>query len=295
MESVEARQAFIEERRTGIGGSDAPVILGVPAPGGRTPLQVWMEKTGRAASTPDNAILRRGRKLEPVVVSEYEEETGRKVSALAGRLVHPKWPWMGGNIDRIIEPGERGTGILEAKAANLFKIREWEDEAPLAAQVQLQHYLTIAEALGLADWGSVAGLLGGLAFKYQDLDFNREFAAQLVEREAAFWRLVETDTPPEPTADDAKALGKLFATITGETVDLPAEAVEWDRQRLEAGAEIKRLEELKDEAENKLRFAIGSAECGNLPGGKGRYTWKLQQRAEYVVKATEFRVLRRAK
>lgn len=291
MEQVEqTREAFLAERRRGIGGSDAPVILGLST--WKTPLQLWMEKTGRVTDDADNPILRRGRKLEAVVASEYEEETGRTVRHMPTLAVHHEHGWMIGHVDRAIEASDHdGPGILEAKAANIFRIREWEDEAPLAAQVQLQHYLAVTGA----SWGSVAGLLGGIEFKYQDLDRNEEFIAALISRERAFWQHVLSDDPPEPQAGDVKVIGRIFEAIEGKSIDLPEDAIELDRQRLAASTEIKRLEELKDEAEAKLKFLIGDAEVGVLPGGVGRYTHKLQRRAEYAVKATEFRVLRRSK
>jgi putative phage-type endonuclease len=291
MEQAEqAREAFLAERLLGIGGSDAPVILGLST--WKTPLQLWMEKTGRTADTKESPILRRGRKLEVVVASEYEIETGRKVVTVPGLARHPEHDWMIGHPDRAIEAMQHETpGILEAKAANVFRIREWEDEAPLPAQVQLQHYLAVTGAT----WGSVAGLLGGIEFKYQDVERNDEFIAALISRERAFWKLVQDDTPPEPQAGDVKVIGKIFAAIEGRSIDLPEEAIEMDRQRLSAKSEIDRLEKLKDEAEAKLKFLIGDAEVGVLPGGIGRYTFKLQKRRAYSVNATEFRELRRSK
>jgi putative phage-type endonuclease len=290
MEQVQSqdRAAFLAERQQGIGGSDAPVILGLST--WRTPLQLWAQKTGRAQETDDNPTLRRGRKLEAVVVSEYEEETGRETIAVPEMLRHPDLPWMIVHLDRKVKAADRhGLGALEAKSANIYRIREWDDEAPLAAQVQLMHGMAVA---GL-DWGSVAGLLGGLEFKYQDIDANPEFIGNLIAREAAFWTLVLDDTPPEPVAADASMLSKLFQAIEGESVDLPDEAIARDRQRLEASAEIKRLEELKDDADAKLKFALGTAEVGLLPGG-GKYTFKSTTRKSYTVAETTFRTLRRS-
>ncbi len=283
------RAAFLAERSKGIGGSDAPIILGLST--WKTPLMLWATKTGRADDSADNPILRRGRKLEAVVASEYEEETGRTL-AVSGRGVHPDIPWMIGNRDRVIFADEKkGQGTFEGKSANVFKIRDWNEEAPLVAQVQLQHYCAVYGT----EWGSVAGLLGGLEFKFQDLDANPEFIANLIEREAAFWKLVQDDTPPEPSARDASMLSRLFAAIEGRSINLPDEAVAWDRQRLEASSEIKRLELLKDEADAKLKFALHDAEVGLLPGG-GRYTFKTRkgytEKAPRVVAAS--RVLLRS-
>jgi putative phage-type endonuclease len=285
--TTQEREAFLSERALGIGGSDMPVVLGISTL--KTPLLLWMEKTGRANGIEDNPILRRGRALEAVVRSEYEIETNRKV--VPGKfVVHPEHPWMVGHLDGVIVDDERGPGVFEGKSANVYRIRDWDEEAPLGAQIQCLHY---QGAAGL-QWGSVAGLLGGLEFKYQDLDRNEAALAMIIERGAAFWKLVQDDTPPEPVAADASTLGRLYEAIEGRSIELPEEAVAWDRQRLEADSEMKRLKELKDEADAKLKFAIGAAEIGILPGG-GRYTFKTRKAydvAAFHVEAT--RTLRRA-
>jgi putative phage-type endonuclease len=289
MESTEARQSFLAERKAGIGGSDTPVILGLSS--WKTPLQLWLEKTGRAGEIPDNPIFRRGRKLEPVVASEYEEETGRRL--LTGRRPmssHPDHPFMIGHVDYVIDDAVRGTGVLECKAANIFKIRDWDEEAPLVAQVQLQHYLAVTGC----SWGSIAGLLGGIEFKYQDIDLDHAFIEKLIEKERAFWALVQSDTPPEPQAADNSVIGKIFDAIDGTVVALPQDAIAWDIQRLSAKSEIDRLEELKDEAEAKIKFAMGSATQAVLPDGT-RYTFNVIHRKGFVVAPTSFRTLRRSK
>jgi len=283
---------FHDERRKGIGGSDVAAILGLPNPGNRTALQIWAAKTGRAEPTPDNAYLRRGRRLEPVVSDEYAEETGRAVLIEPEHFVHPTIPYLVGHIDRTIvdadrEPGD--LGVLEAKAANAFMSRAWEDEAPLAAQVQLQHYLLVTGR----KWGSVAGLIGGMDFKYQDFTLNQDLIDGWLFKAEDFWKHVTDDTPPDPVAADAKVIGRIFKAIEGETVDLPDEAIQWDLDRLSAQTEIKRFKELQDEAESKLKFAIGQAERGKLPTGVS-YTFKTVNRAGYTVEPTSYRDFRRS-
>ncbi len=283
---------FHDERRSGIGGSDVAPILGLPNPGNRTALQVWAEKTGRATDAPDNTYLRRGRRLEPVVSEEYAEETGRSVLIETKHFVHPTILYLVGHIDRLIVDPERDPedlGVLEAKSANAFMSRAWEDEAPLAAQVQLQHYLLVTGR----KWGSVAGLIGGLEFKYQDLELNQDLIDGWLLRAEDFWRHVTDDTPPDPVAADAKVIGRIFEAIEGKSVDLPDEAIQWDLDRLAAATEIKRFTELKEEAEAKLKFAIGQAERGKLPTGVV-YSFKTTQRKGYTVEPTSYRDFRRS-
>ena len=283
---------FHAERRSGIGGSDVAPILGLPNPGNRTALQVWAEKTGRAEPTPDNAYLRRGRRLEPVVRDEYEEETGRRVVTAPELFVHATIPYLIGHVDGFIQDPDRepeDAGILEAKSANAFMARAWEDEAPLAAQVQLQHYLLVTGR----KWGSVAGLIGGLEFRYQDAERNEELLAGWMLKAAEFWKHVKDDTAPDPVAADAKTIGRIFQAIEGKSVDLGNEAIQWDLDRLKAAEEIKRFQQLKDEADAKLKHAIGEAERGKLPNGVS-YTFKTVARKGYEVAPTSYRDFRRS-
>ena len=78
----------------------------------------------------------------------------------------------------------------------------------------------------------------------------------------------------------------------GLVVNLPGEATEWDTQRLRALAELKTWEASKDEAENKIRAALGEAEVGVLPNGV-QFTYKASERKGYVVQPTIVRTLRR--
>ena len=57
-------------------------------------------------------------------------------------------------------------------------------------------------------------------------------------------------------------------------------------------AQIKALEVREKAAENAVKAALGGAAVGVLADGSG-WTWKTQSRAECVVKASTFRVLRR--
>lgn len=273
---MENREQFLAERKGRIGGSDAPVILGLSS--FKTPLQLWMEMTGRLAPQPDSALLRRGRKLEPVVISEYEEETGRSVTK-GSFEIHPERPWQSVHLDGTIAANEHeGLGALEAKSANVFRIKEWDTEAPLLAQVQLQHGLSVT---GL-QWGSVAGLLGGLEFRWQDFERNNAFIDRLVEHEIAFMSHVTSDTPPDPVAADSSMLGRVWEMVEGSFVNLPDEAEQWDLDRLRAKSEMARLKEIVDELDSKLKFAIGPNEMGVLPNGSA-YTFK--SRKGYEVKA----------
>ena len=66
------------DRRAGLGASDAPAALGLSP--WKTPLELFLEKTGRAAPVEEKLSMRIGRALEPVVLRAFVDETGLAVT-----------------------------------------------------------------------------------------------------------------------------------------------------------------------------------------------------------------------
>ena len=73
------REEWLQWRNRGIGSSDAPVAVGMSRY--KSPLELWMEKTGRKIqediSNKDAVFW--GTTLEPIVANVYAERTGKKV------------------------------------------------------------------------------------------------------------------------------------------------------------------------------------------------------------------------
>jgi putative phage-type endonuclease len=287
--STLSRENWLEVRRQGVGSSDAPIILGLST--WKSPLALWADKTGIAIEEEAEEEYREwGRILEPVIADKYHSVTGRKLDVPTSVYQHQDFDWMLGNPDRFIR--ERGDGILEIKTAAAFKSGDWADEPPLPHQVQIQHLFAVT---GLK-WGSFAVLIGGQKFRWCDVERHDRFISYLIEKEAEFWDRVIRGIPPSVDASDSsrEVLSRLYPRDTGETIELPPEAIAWDEQLQFAKAEIKAAEHRKQDAENKLKAAIGNATIGLLPGGGG-YTWKASERKGYIVEPTTVRTLRRIK
>ena len=45
---------------------------------------------------------------------------------------------------------DRGPGLVELKCVNRYRADEWQDDPPLAYQIQLQQQLYVATSVGLA-------------------------------------------------------------------------------------------------------------------------------------------------
>jgi predicted phage-related endonuclease len=179
---------------------------------------------------------------------------------------------------------------LELKTSNWSLDKDWKEEAPIAYQVQVQHQMAVTGSQS----ASIAALIGGQKFVWLDVARDEDFIQQLLALEMEFWgRLIANDPPPVDASEQTgKTLRRLFARAEEEIIALPTEAIEWDDRLGVVKTELKALQEEEQGLKNKLMFAIGNKTVGQLPNGV-LYTFRLQKKAEYVVKASEGRVLRR--
>jgi len=107
------RETWLEYRKQGIGGSDVAAIAGLNP--WRSPMAVWLEKTGQIEPQKENEAMYWGAALEDIVAQEFSKRTGLKVHRKNFMLQHPEYPFMLANIDREILDPDKGRGILECK------------------------------------------------------------------------------------------------------------------------------------------------------------------------------------
>lgn len=287
------RETWLKERRTGIGASEAAAVLG--ASPWKSAIELWGEKVGLVAPSDDESEwLKWGRRLETAIREGYMEDTGRMVVRPGGpwTLVRSrKYPFLVTSLDgEIIPEDDRGPGVFESKTAMIFRKGEWADEPPLQYTIQNQHQLLVTTWT----WGADAVLLGGSRMLHTDFAADPEFQELLLERLEAFWKLVQTETPPPMHgADGAKELLlKLYPKqVANKVVPLPHEAITWDQELQEVKADLKRLEDKKDRLTAMFAEAIADAERGVLPDGSA-YQYKLIEKKPYTVTPKPYRELR---
>lgn len=283
-----SRAEWLKARASGIGGSEAAIILGASTWG--SPYQLWQDKTGLAPVEDfDTEVLRFGRVVEPLIAAEYEKLTGRQLLNLGDWAIrqHATRPYMFATHDRLIAPiDDRGPGVLSIKSANTWKGVEWleGEEPPLPYQVQFQHELACS---GL-QWGSFAVLIWGKGVRWMDAVRNDRFIAAEEGACEDFWRRVTAGDPPAVDGSEHtfKALRRLYPGDTGEPVLLPPECAEWAARVDVISGELKRLETEKDELNNRVRALLKDASEGAVPGGPA-WTYRLEGAGQRVVPATE--------
>lgn len=213
------RDDWLAVRKSGIGGSDAAAAVGLSPY--ISPLELWLVKTGRDASLPKpdandtTEPVYWGTLLEPIVAASYTKQTGNRVRRVNAVLRHPTIAFMLANIDREVI-GAADVQILECKTAGEFGARLWREGVPEYVQVQVQHQLAVTGKRA----AHVAVLLCGQKLEVHRIERDDELIARLIALEAAFWRYVETDTPPPADGSESadRALRCLYPG-TGGTVD----------------------------------------------------------------------------
>ena len=175
-----SREAWLEERRKSIGGSDAAAIVGM----GRyaSPYTVWMDKTGRLPEKEDTEAMRIGRDLESYVASRFEESSGKKVRKCNYVMRNPAYPWAHADIDRRLVGEDAG---LECKTTSTLDIRQFNGvDFPEKYYCQCVHYLAVT---GLDRW-YLAVLVFGRGFFTYTLERDEAEISALMEAEKLFWR-----------------------------------------------------------------------------------------------------------
>lgn len=259
-----------------IGGSDAAAVVGLNPFSSRYSL--WAEKTGRIPGFEGNLATEVGTFLEEFVAQKFAAETGKKVRRDNQSFLNSDYPWAIANIDRDIVGEDAGLEIKTTSELNLKKFKG--GEYPANYYAQMVHYMAIT---GKKRW-YLAVLIGNREFKWFTLERDEDEIAALMEAERDFWRLVETDTQPEPDGTQAtgEAIKALYPESRDDSVDLFIYRAELARY-LSLTKQIKELEAFRDESANTVKAFLGDAERGECEGFKA--SWKTQTRRTFDSKA----------
>jgi putative phage-type endonuclease len=272
-------------RQEGIGGSDAPVIMGL----GRfkTPLELYLEKRGdlEPPDLSDNEAVYWGNKLEDIAAEVYMEKTGCKVQRSNLTAYHPKHKWMLCHVDRKVV-GE--SKALEIKTA--VRSIGWgdpgTDQVPDDVMIQCQHNLEVIDR----EIMDVPVLIAGRDFRIYEVRRDQELIDMIIEREAAFVECVESGVPPELTFDHKTTidlLKHLYPGTNGQKVKLPQTAQAWHEALMDAKKLRLQYDKAVEIAKAHLLSLMGDASVGELPDGNS-YTRKLVTRKSYEVKEASY-------
>lgn len=243
------REQWIEERRRGIGGSDAAKVMGLSRWGG--PFTVYQDKVNGVRTPVDSEAVHFGNVLEDIVAQEFAWREGVKVRRRNSMTFSQEHPFMIANIDRELVGEKVG---LECKTASAYKSGEWEgDELPDEYYVQVQHYCSVMDWEGC--W--IACLIGGQRFIYKYVPRNESFIGSMIRMERDFWEgHVLPQNPPPMGMFDENIVG-LMGQEDQTMLRASPEDIELARELLKVRTLYGELESRKKDLELRLKGRIG--------------------------------------
>lgn len=259
---MDSDEDWVKYRSTGVGGSDVAAIMGISKY--RTPLEVWLEKTGRRKSPDlsDKESVEWGNRLEGIIREKFAEvHPELSVSEVNATLVSKDRAWAHANLDGMVVDELGNYGILEIKTVGKARESDWDNGVPDYYLTQVTHYMTVT------GWGFayVAALVGGQRYIEYRIGRDDDDVVAVTNAVDAFWRgFVVPDAMPAivGTRSEAQALADQHPKATSgdeyvsshESQDL-FNTLAWDYEQ--AKADEARAKSAKDEAANKMRAIIG--------------------------------------
>lgn len=183
--------AWLEMRKTHIGASDAPIILGTSP--WKTAYQLWEEKLGLRESPKMNAAMQRGHDLEPLARQAYNDYTGNASEPEV--VFHSELTWMMSSLDGLSL--DRST-ILEIKCPGKV-----DHEIAKSGKVPVKYYAQLQHQM------ATAGVDILHYFSFSDVDFHMievkrddKFIETMIEKELEFWNHLQNFQPPPLSKKD---------------------------------------------------------------------------------------------
>lgn len=261
------------DRTKYIGGSDVAAIIGVSR--WKTPLEMWMLKTGLKVDKPiDSIAAELGTELEDYVARRFMKETGKKVRRVNKPYVHPEKPYLQAHIDRDVVGEE---ALLECKTCTAWNAKAWDDdEIPGDYIMQVYFYMLLT---GYKK-AYIAVLIGNSVFKWMELVWDETADAvirSIYERVVNFWEnfVVPGVMPMDFKAKDEDVLEELYPTNKIPVIiDLPIELSD-DLELMQSNKQhIAELENRNAVITAKIQAAIGQNDGGVC--GPWEVKWKVQ-------------------
>lgn len=146
---MNSREEWLEERKKGIGGSDAAAVMN------KNPYMsqcdLWEIKTGRKVQDDisEKECVSYGIKAEEYIRALFNLEHPEYEILSCGTTIiqHPKYPFLLATIDGQLTELQTGRkGVLEIKTTTVRNAQgfdDWKDRVPQAYYIQILHYLNV--------------------------------------------------------------------------------------------------------------------------------------------------------
>ena len=270
----------IAERKNGLFATDAAPALGMSKY--RTPVAVWLEKTGQAEPEDLSNIeaVQMGNFMEPHIAALYRERLGVRLDPLPVTLYHPKHSFMGSHFD-YVAPGKK---LVEIKNFSAMRRKEFGEngskEVPMDVLIQCIHEATVFQTEEI----DVAVLFGGQEFCVFPLQIDPAASVKLVEMEEEFWRkcVIERAAPEPRTTEETR---RLFPHDDGETILVTADVYADVNDLRRVRKSIAELEEIEESLKARIQAFMGYHSTLVTHENEVLTTWKRSKASKTFDKA----------
>ena len=256
------RIEWLNERRSGIGGSDAANILGV---GYRSPESVYRSKIESVSEQPPTGVLRRGLDLEDIVASMYREVMQEEIVLPGTKIVrNPDRPWQLASLDRV-RTDDRPVELKTTLGFSDGFGPSGTDQVPEDYRIQCLHQMAVMDAdfcdlvaLDLITWEP----------RVYRIFMDSDQAKMLTQIEERFWNYVSSREPlPADWADQVAPTAQRI-TVKGTLAELPESVVGLIEKRKTYGEIKAEAEEEYKKLSDQINDLLGDAESGICAGWK---------------------------
>jgi putative phage-type endonuclease len=265
------RERWLEERKSGIGGSDAAASIGVDPY--RDRLELWSLKVGLVE--PDdlsgNEAVEAGLRLERTIGEWFADKFGRAVEMNTPFAIrrHPEHSFMIATLDATERHDDGSIGVVQIKNTSMPP-DAWEEELPIHYEIQLRHEMIVAGVTR----GVLVALHRGQNLRAYERTLDPKDAEALIEAEREFWNLVQTETPPEAGPNSAGVVKALFPRAEIEDlVPMQPESDDLDAELQRVKEQLDELTGRREQIESQLKLWIGNHAGGVTPQGV-KFSWK---------------------
>lgn len=281
---TKAKIAWLEERKTYIGATDAAAICGVNPY--QSPHDVWLAKKGLVKDE-SNIAMRHGTYIETFIAQEFQAKSGHKVYK-SKTYRHKDHPWAACNPDRELRiNGE--FGLLECKSVGFWASKNFgqdgADQIPEHYAIQIMWQLIVTGAkfvilAALVDNRELRTFTYTLdpALSANAHVFPPELVQSVLRRCKKFWEQnVTADVEPLMTGHDSDTewIQQERATYENGQLTNTDEATDEYCTRLEKAARRKkRAEYVEAELKNRIKRFMAEQGASELESSVGIFTFR---------------------
>ena len=206
------RDQWLEERKNGIGGSDAAAILGLSPYA--SALRVYLEKIGEYSEELSVERMYWGLQFEEKIALEYEVRNPQwKVKHNDSHLITYHYPdeWCRCTVDAMADNGQYKK-VIECKNVSEYTKDAWTEKVPDHYLIQLMHNMYVSSA----QLGVLCVLIGGQEWRCYEFEYDEGLVDMIIEKEKDFWENnVLKRIPPAPHGSSSSMLARIYKHSNG--------------------------------------------------------------------------------